>query len=207
MFTRDIKSFKTGYDYLKGLDSLFFLYVFFPLLSFSGAYLALNNKKTGIAEAKQWDLMLVITCVVVVAVLVGWSFYTYYKAVKNELKSNNTKVIKVSTTVTTTVYDEEEEEEIERVTEELKDTNIKDIRNLLVDYRKIGIKLYQKHCVLSLVIVGLFAWTNIDMFGYFYGILVMIISIEKPTIPRLSKKLQLNKVERDFLMDGNELPE
>ncbi len=206
MFTRDIKSFKTGYDYLKGLDSLFFLYVFFPLLLFSGAYLGLNNKKTGIVPAKEWNGTIVFICVVVAIFIIIWEFYDYYKLVNHELKSKKTHIINVSKTVTNVVYDEEEEEEIETTIEEEQPTQIQDIRQLLVDYRSIAVKLYQKHCILSLVIVGLFTWTNIDIFGYFYGILVMIISIEKPTIPRLSKKLKLTKIERNFLMDGNELP-
>ncbi len=207
MFTKDIKSFKTGYDYLKGLDSLFFLYVFFPLLLFSGSYLALNNKKTGIIPAKEWDGSLILVLVGLAILIIVWEFYTYYKAIKNDLKSKSTKVIHVNKTITNVVYDEEEEEEITTVIEKEQPTDIKNIRQLLVDYRSIAIKLYQKHCVLSLLIVGAFACTNIDVFGYLYGILVIIISIEKPTIPRLSKKLELNKTERDFLMDGNELPE
>ncbi len=205
MFTRDVKSFGTAYDFLKGIDSIFFLYVFFPLLSFSIAYLAQNNKKTGIAPSKEWSIEICLTIVFLAILWVIWEFYTYYKNLKKKLVSTKTYEVEVTEEITEEYYNEEEEEMIERVRIITKQKSIKDIRGLLVKFREISIKLYQKHCLLSLIIVGLFAYTNLPVFGYVYGILVIIISVEKPTIPRLTKKLNLNKIERDKVIDGEEL--
>lgn len=67
--------------------------------------------------------------------------------------------------------------------------------------------MYQKYAFVSLIVVGIFAWTNLAMFAYLYGVLVVIISLEKPTFTRVCKKLKLTKIERDFLLEGNEIPE
>lgn len=221
MFTRDIKIFKTIYDYLKGLDSLFFLYVFFPLLSFSIAYLRLNNKKTGIAPEENWSIEMQLSIVVGLIAFVVFILYKYYQQIKSEIQTTVQKEIVIKKVIKESVqkeeeyYDDEEDDDEnvvnnqqELIIEPTEETVlIKDIRQLLIKYRSIDIKMYQKYAFISLVVVGIFAWTNLAMFAYLYGVLVVVISLEKPTFSRVCKKLKLTKIERDYLLEANEIPE
>lgn len=209
MFTRDIKTFKTIYDYLRGLDSLFFLYVFGPLLFFSIAYLRLNNKKTGIVTPKELDYTLIGAICLGIILLIVYAFYVYYKAIKQELNTTVQKEIVIQKEVTKIVTHQDEDDEIHEQEQQFVEEQmikIKDIRALLIHYRKIAVSFYQKYCLISMIVVSIFAFTNLSFFTYLYGVLVVIISLEKPTFSRVCKKIKLTKLERDYILENNEIP-